>query len=375
MRDSVNGKTCSGPECDTEWRSRPVLPKGESVTAYEIDPLADPRWERLALSHAKASVFHSQGWLKALRNAYGYEPIALTTTPPGRELGSGIVFCRVRSWLTGNRLVSLPFSDHCEPLVDSQAELDCLLSRLRDDPRYSEATYIEIRPMTSRFGDNPGFTKLEEFRLHTIDLRPSPEALFRRFHKNIQRNIRRAEGKHLRDEEGTSGPQLEHFRRLLNLTRRRHLLPAQPLLWFRSLLDCLGEQVTLRLAYKDDIPIAGILTLRHNDVMVYKYGCSDIRYGQFGGTALLLWRSIQEARKEGIREFDLGRSDPGNAGLVTFKERWGSTASTLTYWSCGAHRFDGTASRWTSRCVRQILPYLPARLFTTAGSLLYKHVG
>jgi len=281
----------------------------------------------------------------------------------------------VRSWLTGNRLVSLPFSDHCEPLVDAEPELECLLSRLRDDLQFGDAKYIEIRPKTSRIGGQAGFAKLEEFWLHRIDLMPSMDALFRRLHKNIQRNIRRAEGGLLRYEKGTSATLLEHFRRLLTLTRRRHLLPPQPLLWFRSLLDCMGERVVIRLAYKDEVPVAGILTLRHKDVMVYKYGCSDSRYREYNGMAFLLWRCIQEARQEGVRELDLGRSDSGNAGLVTFKERWGSTVSTLTYWGCGAHRFDGAASRWTSRCVRQMLPYLPDRLVTTAGTCFYRHVG
>jgi hypothetical protein len=34
-----------------------------------------------------------------------------------------LVFCRVRSWLTGRRSISLPFSDHCEPLVESHEAL------------------------------------------------------------------------------------------------------------------------------------------------------------------------------------------------------------------------------------------------------------
>jgi hypothetical protein len=301
--------------------------------------------------------------------------MAITTTPPGSELVNGIAFCRVRSWLTGNRLVSLPFSDHCEPLLNSQAELDCLLSGLRYDPQHRDARYIEIRPMTSRFGAHEAFTKLEEFRLHRIDLMPSPDALFNRFHKNIQRNIRRAEGQLLRYKKGTSEMLLEHFRRLLTLTRRRHFLPPQPRLWFRSLLDCMGEQATIRLAYKDETPVAGILTLRHKNVMVYKYGGSDSRYRQLGGMSFLLWRSIQEARQDGVREFDLGRSDSGNAGLVTFKQRWGSTGSTLTYWSSGAHLFDSAASKWTSRCGRQVLPYFPESVLTTVGKFLYKHVG
>jgi lipid II:glycine glycyltransferase (peptidoglycan interpeptide bridge formation enzyme) len=257
-------------------------------------------------------------------------------------------------------------------LVGSEAELDCLALRSTE---YPDAQRVEIRPMTSRLRSSSGFAELQRFRLHRLDLAPSADELFRRFHKNIQRNIRWAQEKLLRYEKGTSGALLEDFRRLLSLTRRRHFLPPQPLLWFRSLLDCMGERAAIRLAYKDETPVAGILTLCHNDVMVYKYGGSDSRYRQFGGMAFLLWRSIQEACQEGLREFDLGRSDCENAGLVTFKDRWGSRGSTLTYWTYGSLRSQGAAVKRASRCMRQIVPYLPERVLAAVGGLLYRHIG
>src|SRR5216683_3051172 len=88
-----------------------------ATNVHEIDPLGDPRWDQLVENHPKASVFHSANWLRALQSAYDYDPVVLTTSPPGVALSNGLVFCRIKSWLTGRRLVSLPFSDHCEPLV------------------------------------------------------------------------------------------------------------------------------------------------------------------------------------------------------------------------------------------------------------------
>ena len=90
---------------------------------YEIDPLCDPRWPEFLQNNPRASVFHTPGWLRALKRTYGYEPVVYTTTPATVELTNGWVFCRVFSWLTGRRLVSLPFSDHCEPLVDKPEHL------------------------------------------------------------------------------------------------------------------------------------------------------------------------------------------------------------------------------------------------------------
>ena len=105
--------------------------KGASIEIYEVSPLADPRWPQMLKSHSKTGVFHSMEWLRALQKTYGYEPLAYTSAPPGAPLNNAVVFCRVNSWLTGQRLVSLPFSDHCEPLVNNSVELDDLLLHIK----------------------------------------------------------------------------------------------------------------------------------------------------------------------------------------------------------------------------------------------------
>src|SRR5690348_9279174 len=84
---------------------------GESRTTYQINPLTDPRWDCFLGRNPSASVFHSTPWLDALRRTYGYRPVAYTTSCPHSELENALVFCRVDSWLTGRRLVSLPFSE------------------------------------------------------------------------------------------------------------------------------------------------------------------------------------------------------------------------------------------------------------------------
>src|SRR5579859_7573506 len=86
---------------------------------YRVDPISDSRWGDLLRQDARASIFHSPGWLRALRQTYSYEPIVFTTSPPSQPLRNGVVCCKVNSWFTGQRLVSLPFSDHCEPLVET----------------------------------------------------------------------------------------------------------------------------------------------------------------------------------------------------------------------------------------------------------------
>jgi CelD/BcsL family acetyltransferase involved in cellulose biosynthesis len=351
-----------------------------SVSVYEINPLRDHRWPDFLQKHPRASVFHTTPWLEALHRTYGYEPIVYTTSPPYANLENGLIFCRVKSWLTGRRLVSLPFSDHCEPLVDDAADLHILFAGLEQRSRTEKMRYIEIRPLLSHGFTASLFHSTYMYCFHQLDLKPDCGVLFRGFHKDsTQRKIRRAEREALSYQEGRSETLLDLFYHLFLLTRRHHGVPPQPRSWFRNLVDCFGEALKIRLALKDGHPVAGILTLQYKDALVYKYGCSDAEFNSLGGTHLLFWRSIQEAKQEGLRVFDLGRSACDNAGLITFKNRWGATPSTLIYSRYTASRTATGNFRpddnWKSRISTHLFGKLPDRLLCATGSLFYKHIG
>jgi len=368
------------PTAERSDRTTSAEHNSEAVTTtYKIDPCRDPRWAELVERHPHASVFHTPGWLEALRRTYGFDPVVYTTTRPGACLTNGVVLCCVSSRITGRRLVSLPFSDHCEPLVDRPEELESLLASLKLEGRKRGLRYIEIRPRTVLpAGMEPG----PVFFLHSIDLTPSLEEIFRRFHKDCtRRKIRRAEREGLTHEEGQSEALLDKFYQLLLRTRRRHQLPPHPRAWFRNLVDCLGERAKIRVASKDGRPIASIVTHSFRNALVYKYGCSDERYHNLGGMHLLFWKAIQEGKADGAREFDLGRSDVDNLGLNTFKDRWGAVRSQLTYWRHPPKRISlGLADSllvraWTAKAAKRILPRTPDRFLIAAGKLFYKHVG
>jgi len=93
---------------------------------------------------------------------------------------------------------------------------------------------------------------------------------------------------------------------------------------------------------------------------------------------LLLWRSIEEAKRQGLRLIDLGRSDCENIGLTTFKDRWGSTRSTLVYsrLSIGNKgRFVPAGYDWKERTAKRVFSQLPDRMLTSVGEMIYKHLG
>ncbi len=352
-----------------------------STVAHRIDPLLDPRWNDFVDRHPLASVFHSTAWLTALSRTYGYKPIAYTTSRPGEHLENSLVFCRVKSWLTGRRLVSLPFSDHCEPLVSNHGELEVLTEALEQECRAGRWKYLELRPLRP-VGISTLLCRTEvPYVFHQLDLEPGLDRIFSNFHKSsIQRKIRRAEREGLIYSEGSTPALLQQFFELVKITRKRQKLPPQSWGWFSNLASCFGESLKIRVARKADQPVAAMLTIRHKETLVYKYGCSDSRLSRLGGTHMLFWMAIQEAKTSGLRFLDFGRCDAGQQGLITFKNRWGATQSALTYVRYGAaatstHIFDLYAREWKSKAIKSVLSYLPSPILSMIGKVAYRHAG
>lgn len=354
------------------------LVSDRGTPVYVFRPLEDPRWDEFLLRHPRASVFHSAAWIRALRKAYGYDAVAFTTSPSGSALGNAAMFCGVESWLTGRRLVSLPFSDHCDVLVDSAPDLVAITARLRSSLRGEKLQYIEIRPVHAPDMPVFGHCTTSVYYLHEIDLQPDLETIFQRFHKSsTQRKIRRAEREGLTYKEGCSSELLDHFFKLLIMTRRRHSIPPQPRKWFQSLIECFGDALKIRVAYQGCRPIAAILTLRYKDTLVYKNGCSDARFHNLGGIHMLFWRAIQEAKQDGLQVLDLGRSDQYNEGLVRFKDNWGARCTELTYFRMGSTKL-GMIARGNWRRVaalQRTFRYLPDWALCLVGRIIYRHIG
>ena len=341
-----------------------------------LDPLVDRRWDQLVASHPSASVFHDRGWLNALARTYGYQPLVITTANASEALENGIVLCRVSSWITGTRLVSLPFSDHCEPLLENLGQLPEFLAWLRKECDLQAGRYVELRPASGNLIGGCGLEPSCSYWFHELDLRQTLDQLFRHLHDNsIRRKVLRAEREGLSYEAGQSTRLFDEFYGLLRATRRRHRLLPQPRSWFRNLLEFMGDKLQIRVARKNGAPIAAMLTLQHKSSVVYKYGCSDKRSHSLGGMPFLFWRLVEESKARGASKIDFGRTDLNNKGLIIFKDRFGTSKKLITYYRHSQTRSPGVANLSNSRVVQNFLSFLPQAVSSTAGRLLYRHMG
>jgi CelD/BcsL family acetyltransferase involved in cellulose biosynthesis len=343
---------------------------------YELDPLSDPRWDEFIASHPGATAFHLSGWVAALAKTYGYRPVAISSARPGEELSDGVIFCEVMSRITGNRFVSLPFSDHIEPLLTEKVRGSEIAGWMKMECIRRRWKYVEIRSASVEDSFREQLTQSDSFWLHSLDLTVSAEQLFRGLHKScLQRRIRHAERQRLSCEKGSTGSLLDDFYKLLVLTRRRFRLLPQPRIWFQNLLGCMGENAEILVARKDGKAIAAILVLRHRRAVVYKYGCSDEALHHLGGMPFLFWKLIEEGKSAGAEILDFGRSELDNAGLIAFKDRFGALRTKLNYFRYPRESCKNETFVRKLEIGRKVFAVLPGAISSTLGRLAYRHIG
>jgi hypothetical protein len=108
-----------------------------------VNPLQHAQWDDLILESGKHSFFNSSSWAKVLSESYGYEPVYFTTVEGGR-LSALVPMMDVRSFLTGRRGVSLPFSDYCEPIFLDESRKTDVVEGLKEYAKKSRWRYIEF---------------------------------------------------------------------------------------------------------------------------------------------------------------------------------------------------------------------------------------
>jgi len=337
-----------------------------------LDPLIDPAWRDLVRRDPRATAFHTPEWMDALRRTYGFAPIVYATR--GDELHGAIPFCLIASWLTGRRLVSLPFSDHCEPLVEDHSQLAAILDDVAFDARMNEWRYVQLRPR-SVGGTVDGFERDESNYLYAIDLQPQLDLLFRGIKRDNREDIRKADRRGLKCVVGRDDALVRGYFRLHAMTRSTQGVPPQPYAWFQNLARCLGEMLEVHLLLQDDVPIAGLVAISFRDQLMVKYTASDPVRDRQGMGKSLLWKTIVRAKERGATTLDWGRCEPEHHGLAQFKERFGAVRTDLIYLRNPPAPADRHRPSWAARAAKYVVPRMPVTVLTAAGRVAYRHVG
>lgn len=120
--------------------------------------------------------------------------------------------------------------------------------------------------------------------------------------------------------------QLDYFAKIMLETGLRDGFVTRPRGYFAKMMDELGENCRLYMAFYEDKPIAGTLAVYYGDKVWYLYGASANEYRNVMPNYLLQWSMIKWALEKGCRIYDFrgvsGDITPDNPlyGLYRFKK-------------------------------------------------------
>lgn len=300
-----------------------------------VDPRTSPEWDAFVKSHREATVFHTSKWARVILDTYGYKALYHVARDEAGSLQAAVPLMQVDGLLTHRRLVGLPFSDTCAPLL-SDAEPDGdLMDLMKSAGEQVGATHVEVRGRGGEATEAAGFAGGTTFFQHVIPILPHAEDMEKRLHSSARRAIRKAEKEGITVRISTNPADMKHFYRLMVMTRKKHGLLPQPWRFFKNIQKHMMDTGAgyLLLAEHGGKPIAGDLLLKFRDQMVYKFNASDPRYLHLRPNNVLLWQAMRLSASLGCKTLDLGRCDEENEGLRRFKLLWGSEETTLRYYS------------------------------------------
>lgn len=338
-----------------------------------IDPFLDPGYAELVATAQGAEIYHDLLWLELLRDEYGYEIGACCVRRDDR-IEAAIPFATIKSRLTGNRLVALPFSDHCPPVLAADAELEALgllgdaLAAHAEESRLDLTVHAALPSVTA------GHVK-ERFVRHLLTLPADPDEAEKNTSKSFRQAARKAARTGLVVEKRTDAAGLDIFYRLHLETRRRLGVPTQPKSFIDRFAGLFGAgRGGVWLVRDEGEPIAAAVYLTHGKLVTYKYGASAAAGLAKRPNNLLMLTVIREHAERGFETFDFGRTDLDNEGLRRFKRSLGAEEVPLAYTYLTEPAPLGEPSL-KERLMATTIRRSPAVVGRLAGQMLYRHVG
>ncbi|MEN6321049.1 MAG: GNAT family N-acetyltransferase [Syntrophaceae bacterium] len=354
----------------------------ETITI--IDPIKDLRWDKFVENHPFGWIAHLSGWKKLLENSFPHikgHYLALVDIS-NNEIRAALPLFEVRSWLTGNRMVSIPYATLCDPLINTNNDMEILLEDVLNLGKKLKTSYIEIRTLhSSSLIQDRRLVCHQFYKHHYLKLDKNPEVLKKSFHRtNVKQRIQRALDCDISIKIADSESDLIKFFKLHAKTRRKLSLPPQPYIFFKLLWEMFIplNQMILLLAEHKNLAIAGLILFKFKDRVSAEFLATDEEYLNISPNHLLFWEAIKSAYNDGFKIFDFGRTSPHNESLMSFKNRWGTQVTNLPQFFYPHDVLKKVTERETSKgykLIQKLCKNSPESLYQLIGRFCYRHLG
>lgn len=341
---------------------------------HTLNPLTDPRWETLTKAY-ETDVFHSVDWLNVLNTTYGFDLQALVIENDDNKLSAGLAYAHLDDAF-GKRIISLPFSDFLDPLVQNDSDWQTLLAKL-----LAHNCPLRFRILHNHHVlTNTRLSKTTPAKWHAVDLQREPQHLWQNLHPSARRAIRKAQRQKLIIRVAQSKADLRAFYELhLGIRKHKYKLLAQPYTFFEAIWDnfIAKNKGLLLLAQREGQVIGGVMFLEWQNKLYYKFNASHPDFLDLRPNDLVIWEGMNYAQQKGLKYLDFGLSDAEQSSLISFKRKYATQEKDISFLQFQPN----IAPSERAQELRQLLPKLttlfvnkdvPDSVSEEAGALLYK---
>jgi len=350
-----------------------------------IDPIKDPRWDNFVEQHPYGWICHLSGWKYLLEQSFKHMKghyLAIFDDSDENILAA-LPFFEVRSWLTGNRMVSIPFATLSDPLVSTREDMERLLGAAINLSNKLDTSYIEIRTL---YADttvlNQRFAGDLFYKHHYLRIDKDPEEIKKTFHyKAVRYEINKAKKSGLTLKTANTESDLRGFYDLYIKTRKRLGLPPHPYLFLETLWKTFFplNMIEILFAMLEDRIVGAQIYFKFKDRVSMEYEVWDRDFKGTSPNHYLIWEAIKKANVQGYHIFDFGRTSPENLALMNFKKRWGTQIVDLPqfFHPKEAHLAKGYYhdNSVAHRLMGKICKNSPNFALKLIGNFCYHHLG
>lgn len=384
MSDHQIGADNGSPSSIVLEKSRSGQGRAPEIVIEWLDRSEDAAWDAFVAAHPHGTICQTTRWREMIESSFGHIQgrVLAIRDGAGGPIRGGMMGYTVRSWLLGNRLVSVPFASRVDPLTSSPKDLGLMLEHLdrrRGDlgVRSLQVRLLKVLPL----GIPEGFTVHSNLKRHYIVLDRPLDELYKETHAScVRRWIKKARRNDVVVRRGRTGRDWDILFRIYGHTRQRLRLPAMPRRFFSAAARCLEPgQVELFIVEKDGKPLGAGLFLIFNGVQQLEWVGDTDEGRAVGANQLLYWEALTDAVNRGCHTFCFGRTDDDNEGLLDYKRRWGSIEEDIHVVASGKGKGSSTGRRADAGITRSIAERIvvasPRPLYLGFSEFCYRHLG
>lgn len=339
-------------------------------------------WDDYVQQHPWGTAYHLTAWRRVLQEAFPHIEgrFLLLRSSGGGHLLGGLPLYTVKSWLLGNRLVSIPFASFCDPLVPSGELLGHLVDEAWRFSKIQKLRSLEVRLFRAGvLAEEAGLRSTLYSRHHFTSLSRPVEEIWSSLSKtSVRQCVQRGKNAGVVISTGIEDFALTFFFRMLVENRRRHALPSIPFRFFEAMKRHLGpDHLSCWIAHdRDGKPLSGLLGWRLGDKFTVEYAGDFSGARTVGANQVLYWHVMQAVRAMGCKSFSFGRTGLDNTGLLNYKRHWGTVEEDLKMILLPKARVKIIEKDpLYYRLGKSLIAHSPPQLYRLIGEFCYRHLG